>query len=240
MPKKQSSNGNNGGEQDHTLNAADSSERDDRLNLKVGGEIQRNRVIYKQNGMQWSDLQSAFKKRIKSGVITNLSHIDISPFMNDSCILFEKKLKLFLNEHEALKINAELACEYVIEKDDTDEVEDKYFNTENAAIYKTTDLLEWFNENIKEPIRRDIEELETKDSGWRLQEISYLTININHLNPIRGSSYIKLPPQIENKHTCINVKNKDNECFKWAVLSGLHPQKDHAYNVDLYKPFRYT
>ena len=89
-------------------------------------------------------------------------------------------------------------------------------------------------------MRRDIEEFETKDSGWSLQEILYLTININRLNPVRGSSYITLPLQIENKHACINVKNKYNECFKWAVLLALYPQKDHTYNVDLYKPFKDT
>ena len=70
-------------------------------------------------------------------------------------MLFEKKLKLLLNEREALKVNAELACEYIIQKDDTDEVEDKYFNTEIVAIYKTTDLLEWFNENIKDELCKD-------------------------------------------------------------------------------------
>ena len=43
---------------------------------------------------------------------------------------------------------------------------------------------------------------------------------------MRGSSYIDLPPFIKNKKACINVGNKDNECFKWAILSALHPAKN--------------
>ena len=26
----------------------------------------------------------------------------------------------------------------------------------------------------------------------------------------------------------VNVQNKDNQCFKWAVLSALHPLAKHA------------
>jgi len=52
-----------------------------------------------------------------------------------------------------------------------------------------------------------------------------LTLNINELNPMRGSSWIPLPPLIEYKHACINVKNDDNKCFRWAVLSALYPMK---------------
>lgn len=35
----------------------------------------------------------------------------------------------------------------------------------------------------------------------------------------RGSSYLPLPPNIANTKGCINVRNEDNECFKYAMLA---------------------
>ena len=42
---------------------------------------------------------------------------------------------------------------------------------------------------------------------------------------MRGSSYVDLPAHIRNKTACINVQNHDNMCFKWAILSALHPAR---------------
>ncbi|XP_061728728.1 uncharacterized protein LOC133533711 [Cydia pomonella] len=77
---------------------------------------------------------------------------------------------------------------------------------------------------------------EKKDSGWSLQKINYLDVNINKYNPLHGSSYIKLPRDIHNKKAIINVQNNDYECFRWAVLSGLYPpqRNNHANIVGTY------
>ena len=40
--------------------------------------------------------------------------------------------------------------------------------------------------------------------------------------PQRGAGYIDLPANIRNKRAVINVKNKDNRCFEYAILSALH------------------
>ncbi|XP_031781361.1 uncharacterized protein LOC116416574 [Nasonia vitripennis] len=82
-----------------------------------------------------------------------------------------------------------------------------------------------------------MEEFQERDSGWTLHSILNLTVNVNKLNPMRGSSYIDLPSLIKSKHACINVKNNDNQCFKWAVLSALHPVPDHVDRVSKYQEF---
>ena len=35
--------------------------------------------------------------------------------------------------------------------------------------------------------------------------------------PQRGAGYIDLPANIKNKRAVINVKNKDNRCFEYAI-----------------------
>lgn len=214
--------------------------------LKAGGSLHSSLIqdkniqdqsTSKEDLIKWDDMTSAFERRIRSGVITNLGHLDAVSFLNDAQSLFETKIKSALQEYNSLKVNAELAAEYIIEKSDSVSVDVKYFNTENVSIYKITDLVECFTENIKEPILREMEEFEERGSGWSLQEILSLTININKLNPMKGSSYIPLPDEIAKRKACVNVQNNDNECFKWAVLSALHPQMKNANRVLQYKPY---
>jgi len=41
-----------------------------------------------------------------------------------------------------------------------------------------------------------------------------LNIKISRYNPLRGSSYIKLPEKLKAKKACVNVQNHDEECFR--------------------------
>ena len=46
----------------------------------------------------------------------------------------------------------------------------------------------------------------------------------------RSNAYIELPKWIKSKKVVINPQNKDEECFKWAVIAALHHEdikKDH-------------
>ena len=44
----------------------------------------------------------------------------------------------------------------------------------------------------------------------------------DHL-PLRGSAYIELPKELKNKKAVINMKNEDQQCFKWCVTRALNP-----------------
>ena len=56
---------------------------------------------------------------------------------------------------------------------------------------------------------------------------------------MRASSYIDLPQQIKRKQACVNIKSLDNHCFKWAILSALHPvnRRDNNYRISKYKKY---
>ena len=57
-------------------------------------------------------------------------------------------------------------------------------------------------------------------------------------HPTQGSSYIPTPPQIAKKKATVNVKNfKDDLCFLWSILAGIHPAKDHVDRLHHYKPY---
>ena len=209
-----------------------------KLTGKQGAGLQGENDIAK---VEWKELNSAFQTRIKSGIIINKNHIDILSFLSEASTIFKEQIKRSLHDHNALKVNTELATEYIITKGDGEEVESiKYFNTKSHAIFKTTELDKWFKENVTDRITRDMEEFNEQGSGWTLKSILHLMVNINKFNPMRGSSFIKTPPFIAKKRAILNVKNKDQECFKWAILSALlnFDRKDHPNRVSKYFEFQ--
>ena len=47
-----------------------------------------------------------------------------------------------------------------------------------------------------------------------------------------GSSYIPLPKYFADKKVLINLKNDDDQCFKWTVTRALHPVDKNAERID--------
>ena len=47
-----------------------------------------------------------------------------------------------------------------------------------------------------------------------------------------AGSYIDLPEALKNKKAIINMKNQDEECFKWCVLRALYPTDSHPERID--------
>ena len=49
---------------------------------------------------------------------------------------------------------------------------------------------------------------------------------------MKGSSYIKLPQELRNSAKgLINIKNEDNECFRWCHIRHLNPQKNDPQRI---------
>ena len=60
-------------------------------------------------------------------------------------------------------------------------------------------------------------------SNWVFQEIQRLEIHFANWQPIRGSTFIPLPTKFKNKRAVVNIKNEDNQCFKWCIARALNP-----------------
>ena len=59
-------------------------------------------------------------------------------------------------------------------------------------------------------------------SGWIIDKIEDINIDIANYDPLTGSSYIILLPELNNSMKgLINLKDKDNECFKSVMLDSL-------------------
>ena len=102
----------------------------------------------------------------------------------------------------------------------------------NKIITEGTDLYEIYQEMVDE-IEEEIQKIEeAAGSGWVFLEVENLTLHTSIWDPVNAGSYIDLPPVLKNKKAIINMKNEDNECFKWCVLRALFPKDDHPERID--------
>ena len=50
--------------------------------------------------------------------------------------------------------------------------------------------------------------------------------------PLGGSSYVPLPNFLAPKKAIINLKNEDDEGFKWAITRALNPVEKNSESID--------
>lgn len=52
--------------------------------------------------------------------------------------------------------------------------------------------------------------------------------------------FIDLPVELLNTRALTNIRNKDEQCFLWAVLPAIHTQQNNKNRLTLYKQFENT
>ncbi|XP_068731100.1 uncharacterized protein [Montipora capricornis] len=99
-----------------------------------------------------------------------------------------------------------------------------YFNSQPQTITNDTQI-ELALSLSKQVILNKIAVWISEGSGWTVQSVDNHYLNVVKYEPMKGSSYIKLPNKL--KHSAkglINMKNEDNECFRWCHIRHLNPQ----------------
>ncbi|XP_065662924.1 selenoprotein V-like [Hydra vulgaris] len=56
---------------------------------------------------------------------------------------------------------------------------------------------------------------------------------LDQYNPIKAKSYIPLDKNLATKKAIINIKNEDNQCFKWCIARALNPTDNHPERESL-------
>ena len=140
-----------------------------------------------------------------------------------------------MERHCALTFNMELNGLYTRKKIEIEEVfEIKTFQTKMRTLLISDDFKTIYHSTATEIVDK-MSEFQERDSGWALSGIISVEINFNEYRPIRGGSYIPTPKEIANRRACVNVKNRDNYCFKWAIISALAPSVNNNDRCGSYK-----
>ena len=91
------------------------------------------------------------------------------------------------------------------------------FNGHSKTHTITTELGNTYEE-MKDKMLESLAKYQKEGSGWQLYSIKGLDISVVKFNPLDGSGYSKLPPLIAKKKAVINIKNNDDQCFKFIYL----------------------
>ena len=105
-----------------------------------------------------------------------------------------------------------------------------YFNSPTELIINKTDIKTLLISSQQIILNR-ISQWVSEGSGWIINSIINHYINIAKYNPLNGSSYIDLPPELKNNKSIINMINQDNECFRWCHIRHLNPHENNPQRI---------
>ena len=74
-------------------------------------------------------------------------------------------------------------------------------------------------------------------SGWALDKIQRVYVNICKYKPLKGHACIVLPQKLQHTKAIVNIQNTDNKCFVWSVLAALHQMAQNPQLINQYRQF---
>ena len=129
-----------------------------------------------------------------------------------------------LVQTKGFKFVETLQVKFVKHSNDKKILKNGYFNSTADLIINETDI-KLAIQASQQQILNKIAQWISEGSGWTIQSIENHYINTVNYSPLKGSSYIELPQELRNSAKgLINMKNKDNECFRWCHIRHLNPQ----------------
>ena len=140
-------------------------------------------------------------------------------------------INTLLNELKGLKFVE--ALKVTFRKVSNDEIIHKtaYFNSKPQTIINNQEIAESL-QSSKQQILNFIAQWISEGSGWTIESVDNHYLNIVKYQPMHGSSYIQLPPELRNSAKgLINLKNDDTECFRWCHIRYLNPQNKDPQRI---------
>ena len=85
---------------------------------------------------------------------------------------------------------------------------------------------------MKETVLESLAKFHRQGSNWRFHSFLSLDLHTVKYEPLGGFSYIPLPKFFAAKKAIINVRNEDDECFKWAITRVLNSVEKNSERID--------
>ena len=106
-----------------------------------------------------------------------------------------------------------------------------YFNSKPQTIINNTEISEALQLS-KQQILNIIAQWISEGSGWTVESVDNHYLNIVQYQPMKASSYIKLPQELRHhRKGLINMKNEDDECLRWCHIRHLNPQDENPQRI---------
>ena len=108
---------------------------------------------------------------------------------------------------------------------------DASFHSKTEGNLESTNSDELLSK-IKETVSETLAKFHKQESTWRFHSVLSLDLHTVKYEPLGGSSYIPLKAFLAAKKAFINLKNEDDECFKWAITRALNQVVKNSDRID--------
>ena len=99
------------------------------------------------------------------------------------------------------------------------------FHSKTEVNLESTDCNELFSK-MTETVLESLAKFQRQGSNQRFHPVLSLDLHTVKYVPLGGFSYIPLPKFLKANKAIINLKNDDNECFKWVITRALNPVEE--------------
>ena len=136
-------------------------------------------------------------------------------------------LKL-MRENRQTRVRMILNCEMTRKElfSESTQILNTFFHSETVENLEGTNESVIYDRSIQ-TIEERIQNFNQRGSNWRFESVLSVDIHFTDFQPLRGSTFLPLPSKISTKKAVINMKNDDDQCFKWSVTRARHPVDIH-------------
>ena len=180
--------------------------------------------------------KKGLKGVVQSFELENISTQDPRMLFATARNTFTKKSKEILQQKKGgykanITLIVELKKRILQDGEEAYEFTQPYFNSTTRIILNELNIRDFYDNAVEEILNR-IARWISKGSGWVIERIHKLYFNVVSYVPLKGRSYFPLPEELRHQRKgLINVKNDDNECFRWCHVRHLNPLGHHNERI---------
>jgi hypothetical protein len=182
----------------------------------------------KADVFEFEETKSALRKFTTQYTIHGKDGYDPLTFLK----IVEPEVTKLLTDNRGTKVKVILQC--MMEKNDLQSGEvvlhAAAFHSDTDVNLEATDVNELYS-TMSEVVLERLAKFQRLGSNWRFKSIKDLQVHTVKYEPLRGSSYFKLPDELAAKKAIINPQNEDDECFKWVVTRALNPVEKNPQRI---------
>ena len=176
-------------------------------------------------------IQKALKNSTKSFAVDIVDNKDPLHQLTKTRNVIEQYLNKELGELKGFKYIETLKITFEKQFGNITTIKTAYFNSMTTTIINKNEINKALQTSRQE-LMKAIGQWISEGSGWTIQSVDGHYINLTKYKPLKGSSYIELPTELRNPAKgLINLKNKDNECFRWCHIRHLNPQEKYPQRI---------
>ena len=149
----------------------------------------------------------------------NLKRVKSLSTLEKAIAVFRPVMKYFQQKHSAYKF--QIAVEVVFHK-----AVDPAVVTQSPVVL-TSEMVDVYADapslnDVNRQLLNFTQVYKQNGSGWVFSNFVSLQLSLWHLDPLRASAFVPLPNWIQTRIAVVNIRGTGNDCFKWAVLAGMH------------------